>query len=32
MFVAKMGICISCDVVDYTPVSISKIESIAKQL
>lgn len=31
-FDKKNHICVSCDVVDYTPVSISKIESITKQL
>ena len=31
-FDKKNRVCVSCDVVDYTPVSISKIESIDKQL
>ena len=31
-FDKKNHICVSCDVVDYTPVSIDEIESIAKQL
>ena len=31
-FDKKNHICVSCDVVDYTPVSISKIKSIVKNL
>ena len=31
-FDKKNHICVSCDVVDYTPVSIEKIKSIAENL
>ena len=31
-FNKKNHICVSCDVVDYIPVSISKIESVTKQV
>ena len=31
-FDKKNHICVSCDVIHYTPVSISKIESIARNL
>ena len=31
-FDKKNHVCVSCDVVDYIPVSISKIESVTKQV